>query len=398
VGAFDGTGDRANMNISANAQTRKRANDFDQDLGTFAFLIHPLKIDDFARKYSFTRRLPSALVEQAFKWIPPRLVSHITGIRSASGARAEGWFIGLPLTPRTLMESPLAFVYRRLIQAGRLAEKQGARIFGLGAFTKIVGDRGVTLAENLNIAVTTGNSYTAATAIEGALLAADRMDILPMNATAAIIGATGSIGTVCSEMLARSVGRLILVARNRESLESLAHRLRTVGRGQAEVETDVQEAIRRAEIILTVSSATDVLIEPEDLRPGAIVCDVARPRNVSRQVYERRNDVLVMDGGVIEVPGNPDFGFDFGLPPRMVEACMAETIILALEGRYENFTLGKDLSLSKVEEISGLARKHGFRLSGFRRFERAITDEEVERIKTAARKKTPLDVAAEGSL
>src|SRR5207244_11874140 len=65
--------------------------------------------------------------------------------------------------------------------------------------------------------------------------------------------------------------------------------------------------------------------EPEDLRPGAVVCDVARPRNVSRLVYERRDDVLVIDGGVIEIPGEVDFGFDFGFPPRTTEACVAET-------------------------------------------------------------------------
>ncbi len=126
------------------------------------------------------------------------------------------------------------------------------------------------------------------------------------------------------------------------------------------------------------------MIEPDDLRPGAVVCDVARPRNVSRVVYERRNDVLVIDGGVIEVPGDVDFGFDFGFPPRMCEACVAETILLALEHRYENFTLGKEISLAQVEEISALARKHGFRLSGFRRFERAISDAEVDRIRQAA--------------
>jgi hypothetical protein len=62
---------------------------------------------------------------------------------------------------------------------------------------------------------------------------------------------------------------------------------------------------------------------------------------------------------------------------------MAETIILALEGRYENFTLGPTITLAQVEEIAALARKHGFRLSGFRRFERVITEEEVERIRAA---------------
>jgi predicted amino acid dehydrogenase len=355
--------------------------------GTFAFLLHPLRIEDFARKYGFTRRLPPAWVEAAFKYVPPRLVSHVTGVRSATGATAEGWFIGLALTPRTLLSSPLPFVYRRLIQSGRMAERLGARIFGLGAFTKIVGDRGRTVADHLGIAVTTGNSYTAATAVEGALRAAERMAITPANATAAVIGATGSIGAVVSEILARDAGRVLLVARTREALERLAVRLRGSARGEIVVEPDVRRAVRDADIILTVSSATDVLIEPEDLRPGSVVCDVARPRNVSKVVSERRDDVLVIDGGVIEVPGAVDFGFDFGFPPRMSEACMAETIILALEGRYENFTLGSTITLAQVEEIASLARKHGFRLSGFRRFERAIGDDEVEAIQKAARRR-----------
>ena len=357
--------------------------------GTFAFLLHPLRIDDFARKYAFTRRLPPAWVEGVFKYVPPRLVSHVTGIRSAIGATAEGWFIGLALTPRTLLGSPLPFVYKRLIQSGRMAEQLGARIFGLGAFTKIVGDRGRTVADRLRIAVTTGNSYTAATAVEGVLAAAARMGIASPDAAAAVIGATGSIGAVVSEILARDVGKVLLVARSRDTLEQHAVRLRGLARGEIAVETDVKRAVREAQIILTVSSATDVLIEPEDLRAGAVVCDVARPRNVSRVVYERRNDVLVIDGGVIEVPGDVDFGFDFGFPPRMSEACMAETIILALEGRYENFTLGPTITLAQVEEIAALARKHGFRLSGFRRFERAIGDDEIDRIRAASRRVAP---------
>jgi len=357
----------------------------DGEVGRFAFVLHPLRTADFARRYPLLRRLPDRVVEGAFRPVSPRLVSHITGIRSATGARAEGWFIGLPLTPRMLLTSPLDFVYRRLIRCGRIAEAQGAGIMGLGAFTKIVGDRGITVANNLRIAVTTGNSYTAATAVEGALLAAQRMGIEPANVTAAVIGATGSIGAVTSQMLARSIGRLVLVARTRDALEALRARLQPVSRADIVVETDVKAAVRAADVVLTVSSATDVLIEPDDLRAGAVVCDVARPRNVSRVVYEQRNDVLVIDGGVIEVPGEVDFGFDFGLPPRMSEACVAETILLALERRYENFTLGKEITVTQVEEISALARKHGFRLSGFRRFERAISEAEVDRIRRAAR-------------
>ena len=118
-----------------------------------------------------------------------------------------------------------------------------------------------------------------------------------------------------------------------------------------------------------------------------MVCDVARPRDVSFQVQEARQDVLVVEGGVIKVPGPVNFNFNFGFPPGLAYACMAETIILALEGRFESFSLGRDLSMEKVEEITALAKKHGFKLSGLRSFERAITPEIIREVKRARSKK-----------
>jgi predicted amino acid dehydrogenase len=87
---------------------------------------------------------------------------------------------------------------------------------------------------------------------------------------------------------------------------------------------------------------------------------------------------------MVEVPGEPDFGFDFGFPPKTAYACMSETMMLALERRYENFTLGKDVSVQQVEEMQRLAQKHGFRLAGFRSFERPVTQEQIERVRRAA--------------
>src|SRR5207244_2181336 len=60
--------------------------------------------------------------------------------------------------------------------------------------------------------------------------------------------------------------------------------------------------------------------------------------------------------------------------PGMAYACMSETMMLALEGRYENFTLGKDVSAAQVDEINRLAQKHGFHLAGFRSFEKAVDE------------------------
>ena len=353
-------------------------------VGRFAFVLHPVSMRDFYRKYPFLERLPERTVEGAFRMIPPWTGAHITGIVSPTGAEAEGWFILLPWTPRVLLETPWPATLRRLEQAGRIAEAHGAQLLGLGAYTKIAGDRGVTLNERLSIPVTTGNSYTAATAVEGALLAADRMGIAPAGCTCAIIGATGAIGTACARVLAGDVGRLLLVARDQERLSALQDELQ--GQGSAvETTTDVAAAARQSEIIICVSSSTEELLSPDDCRPGAVVCDVARPRNVSAAFGDRRDDVLVMDGGVIAIPGERcDFGMDFGFPPRTAEACIAETIILALEGRWEALTLGRDISADRVREIAALGRKHGLRVAGFRRFERAIPDVYVDSIRARA--------------
>ena len=97
-----------------------------------------------------------------------------------------------------------------------------------------------------------------------------------------------------------------------------------------------------------------------------------------------RDDVLVIEGGIVDVPGEADFGFNFGFPPRTSYACMAETMLLALEKRFESFTLGRDLSVEQVDEITRLAEKHGFKLSGFRSFERPVTAEEIANIRRNA--------------
>ena len=49
-----------------------------------------------------------------------------------------------------------------------------------------------------------------------------------------------------------------------------------------------------------------------------LVCDVARPRDVSWRVHQERDDVLVIEGGMVEVPGPVDFGFQFRFSTRQI--------------------------------------------------------------------------------
>lgn len=354
-------------------------------MDNFAFIIHPIDYTDVSRKFKFMKNLPTGLVERIMKMIPPVKVSHITGVRSPYN-EIEGWFVACPLTSRQMMTLPEDYVINKIIQAGKLAEKLGARIVGLGAFTSVVGDAGITIAKNLNIPVTSGNSYTVATALEGAKKAASIMGHDIKNSEVVVIGATGSIGKVCAEVLARECRFLTLVGRNTEKLEAVAEKILQDTGLSVRISSNVSSALQRADVVITVTSSVDSVIKAEDLKPGAVVCDVARPRDVSKEVAEKRDDVLIIEGGVVEVPGDVNFNFNFGFPPKTSYACMAETMMLALEQRYESFTLGRELTVAQIEEITRIAKKHGFKLAGFRSFERAVTQEHIERVKQNARK------------
>jgi len=52
--------------------------------------------------------------------------------------------------------------------------------------------------------------------------------------------------------------------------------------------------------------------------------------------------------------------------------------------RYDSFTLEKELQLSQVLPIDRIAKRHGFKLGGFRSFERAISETEIHQTRSLA--------------
>ena len=76
----------------------------------------------------------------------------------------------------------------------------------------------------------------------------------------------------------------------------------------------------------------------------------------------KRPDVLVVESGKIQLPGEVKMK-DIGLPTGVAYACMAETVVLALEGRYETFTVGREIKWESVKEIYRLGLKHGMKLA-----------------------------------
>jgi len=351
----------------------------------FAFVIHPVDPrQDVARKFKLLGRyLPVSAINYLSLYFPPLYLSHVAGINSRLGQEIDGWLLACPLTPARMLSLPVELAYKKIVEVGHLAERLGARLLGLGALTSVIGDAGLTVSERLNIPVTTGDSYTVAVAAEAVKMAAARMGVNLRESHLAVVGATGAIGRACAELLLDDVGSLLLIARRRAALEELQAQLAARGRTSVRVASQVEQ-IREADVIISASSSLDTLLRPEYLKRGAVICDVARPRDVARQVAKTRKDVLVIDGGVVEVPGPVDFGFDFGLRPKMAYACMAETMILALEGRYESYSIGRRLSVAKIKEMAGLAQKHGFKVASLLSFDRTVSERHIAAIRDRA--------------
>lgn len=354
---------------------------------TFGFCIHPIDPRrDVKRKFPLLGRyLPLSWIHFLSRYFPPLYISQVSGLRSSTGVEAQGWFVACPMTPQRLLSVPTRVAYNKIVRTGQLAQRLGAQILGLGAFTHVVGDAGLTIDRRLEIPVTTGGSYTVAMSVQAVRAAAAQLGLDLSRATIAVVGAAGAVGSVSARILARECARLALVGLPRHIGRLQALQAAIEEQGGARTWTTVDPAaVREAGVVVAVTSAITPVIEPAHLRSGAIVLDVARPRNVSRRVAQVRDDVLVIEGGMVAVPGPElDFGFDFGFPPRMAFACMAEVMILALEGRMESYSLGREITVDQVLEIEALGAKHGFKLGGFRSFERAVTEHEIERVRKA---------------
>jgi predicted amino acid dehydrogenase len=293
-----------------------------------------------------------------------------------------------------LSRSP-EFTYRRLLMASKMAEKMGAQIMGLGAFTKVVGDAGVTVARRSRLPITTGNSYSASGALWAAHDAMRRMGLVPVppkgqrvQAKTMVIGASGSIGSVSARLLAMAFEEVVIAGRDMKKLEELKKSiLEDTPDANVTCSTDYDELLGDMDMIVTsTSGAGKKILDITKVKPGCVITDVARPLDLPPEEVAKRPDVLVIESGEIELPTKVRGMKSIGLPPNVIYACLAETIVLALEGRFEVFTIGRDTEWEKVKEIYKLGLKHGMKLSAISGVNGVFTDEDIAKVVALAKK------------
>lgn len=363
----------------------------------FAFVIHPLSQQYLTKTppldwiASVSPPVVMNLVEKAVAYTPPFVYSRVSGIRSPTGDEVEGWLITVGGTPREIMAHGPEFTYTRLLQAAKLAKKLGAQIMGLGAFTKVVGDAGITVAKRAPLPITTGNSYSASGALwaaHDAMKKIGRVSIGPSGKAAGkamVVGATGAIGSVCARLLAKAVDEVYLAAPEPAKLLALKESIEQETPGAiVHVAGSAERDLADMDMIVTATSgAGKRILDIMKVKPGCVITDVARPLDISAEDVAKRPDVLVIESGEIQLPGEVRMK-DIGLSDGVVYACLAETIVLALEARFENFTLGRNIEWEKVREIYKLGLRHGMKLAAISGVNGVFSEEDFERVRALA--------------
>lgn len=324
-----------------------------------AFLVHPRT--DMARDLGGLCRplgwVPNGVYQGLLRRIRvPSVVTGTVRYQDAPGTLA-GWIITVPLSPAELLTGSRR-VQGVIARAVAKAQRLGAKTVGLGALTAPATAGGALFRGREDIGVTNGNAFTAAMTFLGVqrLLA-----LCPPNARIALVGASGSVGTCLSELLARRTPNpLLLLARNEVRLQGLQARL---GAGRAESSTELAH-LRGADLVVLLTSAADAVLRSEHLKRGAIVLDDTQPRNTRPELLLERPDIRIVDGGLVSVPGVIRRGF-IGLPQGVAYACLAETLLLGLDGHQGHFSLGAP-SVAQAEHMLALAQRYshlGFTLA-----------------------------------
>ncbi len=362
----------------------------------FAYVIHPPRQEDLKKLKPVEVVADIApkmmdTIEKTMAYAPPFVYSKVSGITSTTGIEAEGWLIALGITPEQMQAHGPEFTTKRILQAATLAKKKGAQIMGIGLLPKAMKDTSLEVAKHAALPITTGNSYIASTALWAGAEAVRKMGLARLKnrkilrAKTMVIGATGAVGVICSHLVSRAFEEVHLIGRNIAKLLALQESIqREVPRVKLRVSTRADTNLSDMDMVVATSSGARDVLDIMRVRPGCVIVDTNLPLIFSKEDVAKRPDVLVIRGGEIRLPGEHVEMRDIGLPPGVVYAGLAETIALALEGRFEVFTVGTAPQWDKVREIYRMGLTHGMELAAVSGVEGILSDEDIARVKALA--------------
>lgn len=347
----------------------------------FAFLVHPRNIDDVYRKYPFMKKFPLWSLKVITKFLWPIVISHVTGLKNQEGQKINGVIIACSLTPEQMIENK-NLAKKKILRCVKLAEKMGVKIIGLGALTASMTNSGLYLADKTDVKITTGRAFTSLTVVNNILKLTKIFEINIKKKLVAIVGATGSIGSMSAKILIKKGFKnllLIDLERKKGELKKFIKELHAINQKTILSFSFNINDIRKSNLIIAATNTPEHIITSNNLKPGTIIVDDAQPSDVSDDVIKNRDDVMVIEAGIINTP-NIDCHFNFGLMNRNdIFSCLAEVLILSTN--WEQAKKINWVTNWNTKEIFQMSKAFNFKLSDFQNFCKIFNQKDINKIK-----------------
>ncbi|MDQ6676074.1 MAG: aminotransferase class III-fold pyridoxal phosphate-dependent enzyme [Acidobacteriota bacterium] len=335
-------------------------------VGNFIFPEHAILFDPSLAAFAFDEI--AFYLERTARLIGPNLCEAIDVV-SAIGGKVSLRFIGLSLTARQIMTAvrgkDASWVMEKISSAAAMARNAGCTVLGLGGQTSIVAMNGFLL-RGQKIALTSGNSLTVGTGLRALRRAMAHAGMNGADCRLGVVGANGSIGATVCKMMAPEVAELHLIVRSLDTptLRTLVRELKAAAPRTRITVSDSLGELKSCTAIVCASNSPDPLLFPEHLARDAVaICDLAVPGDVADSVLEERPEVVVVRSALVRLPETNNFQISgMPLPPGHVFPCMAETLLMGLEG-LGTPGLPDRIDPAGVARITQLAEKHGFILA-----------------------------------
>jgi acetylornithine/succinyldiaminopimelate/putrescine aminotransferase/predicted amino acid dehydrogenase/long-subunit acyl-CoA synthetase (AMP-forming) len=253
-------------------------------------------------------------------------------------------------------------IVTKIQKAVDLAAKSGAEIISLGGFTSILTNNGLSLSEPPGSRVITGNTLTAASGLLHLKETIKQIPEFDKPNIIAVIGSTGNIGQVITEILCEQndiCSELILISRSeKRTIDFINELCRRISPQAKIMSSENINDIKNADIIISCSNTNDPLVYPRHiaLNKPVLISDLSVPSAISPEINSLPNVTSMPFSAYVTLPEDKDIVISSYSPPGTVFCCAAEAILLGLEN-FKGILKGRIVT-DEVRALTRLAQNH----------------------------------------
>ncbi len=305
-------------------------------------------------------KLENPWVNSFFSWLCCGKRIARQKIRSITGDEVEGYFFSRCFSGPKDKALRASSLIDRLAEIEAFSLKNGAGILGVDISGDLLAYKWGAVCAKLKIPVTTGKALIAWSAYEAIYRMARLRRINLKNASLAAIGISDSAVALCCKKLSGVIKRIAIFDQDKDKAKRLSEQALFLNpRIELSMADTIDAAVKDSDIVLVSGNLQDELPFMDAINPGGIVCNILSP-GMSLQKRNSFRGASLISAGFIRLPQVNNLRLIKGLPQNVVFAAMAETMLLALEDKFTDYSGNVDTNIEKMEEIADIAARHGF--------------------------------------